>query len=124
MAAIQSLVLNDSVPAARTFLPAQKDGLDLKYVEDGSGAAELDPSVQIVMRKPQNGVNRKVSFKVEVPYEVTSNGITTTAFVQFAGDVIVPSTAPDVAIDDSVAYVIDLLGEAQFTDAVNGFFPY
>lgn len=127
MAQTADIVLNDGAetPVARTFKPTTKVGLLIGYGSDSESRPALYPTISLGMRAPKPGVNRKVTLRVAVPYDVTENSVTRVESVTGFLDIIVPSSASTLHVDHLMAYIAGVIGEAQVTDAVaEGRFPY
>lgn len=126
MAEIADIVLNDSVPAARTFVPSYKSGLLVGFQEETPVTPSLFPKITVGMRAEKAGTNRKVTIKIVVPYLAGGPGpddpdIAATAFI----DLVVPTEVAAATISDLRAYASDLLLNsiiAEITDT--GKFPY
>jgi hypothetical protein len=125
MAELATIALNDATPTSQDFNPSMKDGLLAVLREDSGSDPALYPSISLGMRAPKAGVNRKVTGRILVPYETTTNDITTVEQVSLFIDCVVPETASTGTVADAMAFGSDLLTNAIVEDAMqNGNFPY
>lgn len=125
MAAIADIVLNDSVPAARTFKPSWKDGLLARWQEETPATVDLYPTITVGMRAPKPGVTRKITLKVIVPYETTVDSVTVREANSCFIDFLIPESADATDVDDLRSYVSEAVENAVILDVIDeGKFPY
>jgi len=126
MAEAANIVLNDSVPTARTFVPSYAVGLVrfFKYAVTGEITA-LHPKLSLGLRTPKPGLAQKVTMKVTMPYEVTIGTETSVSKIEYIIDVVIPEDAPTLAKADALAFAKNALSNAIVVDLLdNGNFPY
>jgi len=126
MAAIAPIVMNDSLAVARTFTPAYQKGLLVGWQEESLPTYNLFPKLTIGMRDSVgSSSNRKVTFKIVVPYNVTVDGVTTTKNVSYFVESVAPADAPSIALIDARTYLYYAFNNAVIIDTFDtGKFPY
>lgn len=125
MAALANLVIGDKTPTNRTFKPQYMNGLLASLIADYASKPALHPKITLGMRVPKPGVNRKVTIKIVVPYEVVDGDVTTIEEDTYFIEHVTPETAPVAAVQDSRAFAAGVLLNAIVLDALdNGNFPY
>lgn len=122
---IANISLNNSAAVAKSFIPTIKNGLLAVYMSREGARPALFPNLTIGLRQSKQGVSRKVTVKVTLPYDVTVGSTVTTESVTAFVDIVIPDSAIALNVDDLLSYASDALRDAQVKDTcVNGAFPY
>lgn len=125
MAELANIVLGDKTPTNRTFKPAYKNGLLTELIADYASSPALHPRLSIGMRAPKLGVNRKVTLKISVPYEVVVDDATTIEYDTVFMDFVIGPNSSVGSVQDLLAFSSNSLLDAIVEDTiVNGMYPY
>lgn len=114
MAAIAALVINDSVPTARSFIPIGGGFNPVVYEYRASALRSLNPKVSIGMRDPirrkgELGVFRQ-TVKVDLPVADTVDTTKVAHTLSAKVELLIPENASALDKKNLIAYVANALG--------------
>lgn len=122
---LANIVIKNAADTNTTFVPTVKDGLLVTFKNRSGSRPSLNPGLSIGMRPMKGVVPRRVTLKVELPYDVTEGDIVKTETVTGFVDIVIPQSASEATIKDALSFVAGLTLDALVEDtSVNGAFPY
>lgn len=118
------ITVPDGAAASQTFTAMFKDGLLATWKNKAASNPSLRQTVTQGMRVAKGSVPRRVTLKVIVPFVYTVDSLDkvgeTTAFIDF----VVPEHAATADVENLLAYVEGVIGNAQISTCVkDGEFP-
>lgn len=119
MPAAANVVIADSTPANRTYVPMTTGLKDATWADVTTSATQAgQPTLVMTLRRANGAVPAKVNVRLNIPYEAVVDGVTVvTDTARFSGDFIVPATYPATQRAHLVALVKNLLA----TSLVSGY---